>query len=292
MSKKPLVSVVIPFKDDIEEVQGCTYSLKHQSYRNIEIVLISDKIKWADKDQRVKCIYMPDFKGVGDLRNVAVKHSNGSILFFLDSDCTVKPNTITTLVKMFNEIETDAISGKTLAPKKGNLLGIATGLEYEDRFNRMGENYVSVAATTCLAIRKEVFNSIAGFKDYSLKEPLGEDWDFSRRLTSSGYKIFHTNKVQVYHNHTSDSIKTWLKRRISHSSYRVIHKRKYGELFEEYISLRMFIDTSILFCMSVVLRMYKKSGRWEAFSLPIFAFLRNFAWFIGVIKGLMKRNKN
>ncbi len=291
MSKKPLVSVVTPFKDNIEEVQECVDSLKRQSYRNIEIILISDKIKWTDKDRRVKCIYIPNFKGVGYLRNLAVKYANGSILFFLDSDCTVKPKTITTLIKMFDEIETDAISGKTLAPEKGNLLGIATGLEYEDRFNRMGENYVSIAATTCLAIRKEAFKSIAGFKDYSLKEPLGEDWDFSRRFTSSGYKIFHTNKIQVHHNHASDSVKTWLKRRISHSSYRVTHKRKYGEMFEEYTSRRMFIDTSILLCIPVALRMYKESGRWEAFSLPIFAFLRNFVWFIGMIKGLTRRNK-
>lgn len=292
MRKKPLVSVITPFKDNIEEVQECVDSLKHQSYKNVEIILISDKIKWVDKDRRVKPIYIKDFKGVGHLRNIAVKSSKGSILLFLDSDCTVKRDTITKLVKMFNEIETDAISGKTLAPKEGNLLGIATGLEYEDRFDRMGENYVSVAASTCFGIRREAFESIVGFKDYALTEPLGEDWDFSRRFTSSGFKIFHTNKVQVYHNHSSDSIKTWLKRRVSHSMYRVTHKEKYGEMFEEYISLRMFIDTSILFSIPVALRMYKKSGRWEALSLPIFAFLRNFAWFIGMMRGLTKRDKN
>jgi GT2 family glycosyltransferase len=287
--KRPLVSVIIPFRDNVEQVQECVHSLKKQPYKKIEIILVSDKVNWKDKDKRVKSIYDLKFSGAGEKRNAGVKRAKGGIIFFLDSDCTVKRDAITTLVKMFDEIDTDAISGKPLAPKKGNLLGIATGLEYEDRFNRMGENYVDIAATTCFAVRREAFKAIGGFKDYSLKEATGEDWDFSKKLTATGYKIFHTNKVQVYHNHTSDTIKKWFKRRVDHSGYRVAHHRRYGEVFEQYFSLRMFIDTTFLLCVPVVLRMYKKSKRIEIFALPLFAILRNVAWFIGITKELITR---
>jgi len=284
--RQPLVSVIIPFRDNFEQVQECVNSLKKQRYKRVEIILVSDRVKWKDKDRRVKAVYNPKLKGVGEKRNAGVKLAKGEILFFLDSDCTVKQNTLTALVKLFNDIETDSISGKPLAPQKGNLLGISTGLEYEDRFNRMGENYVDIAATTCFAIRKEAFKSLGGFKDYSLKEATGEDWDFSRRFTKAGYKIFHTNKVQVYHNHTSDTIKKWFKRRAEHSGYRITHRRRYGQVFEEYFSLPMFIDTSLLFCIPVALRMYKKSSRWQVLALPVFALLRNIAWFVGIVKEL------
>jgi len=287
--KNTLVSVIVPFRDNVEQVQECVDSLKRQRYKNIEMILVSDRVKWEDKDKRVKAVHNPKFRGVGEKRNAGSKRAKGSILFFLDSDCTVKSDAISTLVRMFNKIATDAISGKPLAPQHGNLLGIATGIEYEDRFNRMGESYVDIAATTCFAVRRKAFDIMGGFKDYSLKEATGEDWDFSKRLTKAGLKIFHTNKVQVHHNHKSDSIKKWFKRRVEHSGYRITHRRKYGQVFEEYFSIRMFIDTSLLFSIPIVLRMYKKSKRAELFALPLFAILRNIAWFVGIIKELVTR---
>lgn len=287
--KSPFVSVIVPFRSNVNQVQECIDSLKKQRYKNIQIVLVSDMVKWKDRDKRIKVVHDPKFRGVGEKRNAGVKKAKGDIYFFLDSDCTVKPNTITNLIKLFDKIETDAISGKTLAPKKGNLLGIATGLEYEDRFNRMGENFVDIAATTCFAVRKEAFKAIGDFKDYSLGEATGEDWDFSKKFTLAGFKIFHTNKVEVYHNHASDSIKKWFSRRVHHSGYRVTHRRRYDQVFEEYFSLRMFIDTALLFSIPVALRMYKKSGRWQVLTLPIFAFLRNMAWLIGITRELITR---
>jgi GT2 family glycosyltransferase len=287
--KSLIVSVIVPFRSNVNQVQECVDSLKRQRYKNIEIVLVSDKVKWKDNDNRVRAVHDPKFRGVGEKRNAGVKRAKGDIYFFLDSDCTVKPNTITTFVKLFNEIDADAISGKPLAPKKGNLLGIATGLEYEDRFNRMGENFVDIAATTCLAVKRAPFKAIGGFKDYSLGEATGEDWDFSKKFTVAGFKIFHTNKAEVYHNHSNDSIKKWFKRRVQHSGYRITHRRRYGEVFEQYFSPRMFIDTSILFCIPVALRMYKESKRPEVLALPIFAFMRNIAWFIGITRELVTK---
>lgn len=281
------VSIIIPFKDKTPILEECVETVKKQRYKDIEIILVSDRRKIKDKD--IISLVNPRCKGVGDKRNLGARMASGDILFFLDSDCTVKPDTITELVKLFNKIDTDAISGKPLAPKHGNLLGMATGLEYEDRFNRMGENYVTVAATTCFGVKKNTFKRFGGFKDYSLKEATGEDWDFSRRFTTAEYKIFHTNKVQVYHNHASDTIKKWFKRRIEHSAYRIAHRRRYGQVFEEYFNVRMFIDTTFLLSIPAALRMYEKSKRPEVLTLPLFATLRNIAWFIGMIRGLVTR---
>jgi len=287
-NKDPLISVIIPFRNNVEQVEDCIKSLKTQKYKNIEMILVSDVVKWKDRDKRIKAVHDPKFRGVGEKRNAGVKLAKGDIYFFLDSDCTVKPDIFTNLIEIFDETSADAVSGKTLAPQHSNLLGMATGLEYEDRFNRMGEDFVTVAATTCFAVKSGPFKTIGGFKDYSTGEATGEDWDFSRKFTKAGFKLFHTNTVRVHHNHKADSIKKWFNRRVQHCEYRITHKRRYNQVFEEYFSPGMFIDTTIFLSIPVALRMYNQSGRWEVLTLPIYAILRNVAWFAGTIKGLMK----
>lgn len=287
LSKAPLISIISPFRDNVAQVEACVKSLKNLEYRRIEIILVSDKVKWKDIDKRVKAVYNPKFKGAGEKRNAGVKRATGEILFFLDSDCTVKQGSLATLVSIFRMTDADAISGKTLTPEEGNLLGISTGLEYEDRFDRMGENFVSIAATTCLGMRKAAFESMGGFKDYSKGEATGEDWDFSKRFSNAGFKIFHTNKVLVYHHHTNDSMKKYLQRAFQHTKYRITHRRRYGQVFESYFSLPMFVESTILFGVPIALRMYKKRGRWQVLTLPLFVAARNLAWFAGMVSGLL-----
>jgi GT2 family glycosyltransferase len=283
----PMVSIITPFRTNLDQVRRCVDSVKKQKYGNIEMILVSDQTTWHDEDRRFIGVHAPNAKGPGEKRNAGIRKARGDIFFFLDSDCTVRPETLTNLVRLFEEKGMDAISGKPLVPKEGNLLGIATGLEYEDRFDQMGEGFVDVAATTCFAVRADKFRKFGGFRDYSTGEATGEDWDFSRRFTAAGFSIYHTNRVQVFHHHTNDSIKKWFSRRVEHSGYRVEHKHKHGQIFEQYFSLRFFVETSLLFSVPVALRAYKNYGRIEVFALPIFATLRNIAWLLGMTKALM-----
>lgn len=283
------VSVIIPFRERNPKVLKCIESVKNQNYKNVEIITVSDKTKLEIKG--VKSFINPKWKGVGEKRNFGVKKANGSILFFLDSDCVVKKNSIIKLVKMFKTGKMDAISGKPLAPKKSNILGLVTGLEYEDRFDQMGENYVDVAATTCFGVLKKAFVDVGGFKDYSKGEATGEDWDFSARLRQKNYKIYHTNKVEVFHEHADESLTHWFKRRVQHAKYRITHLRKYNKMADQYSGWKMLISTTFLFSLPVVVRMYRKTKNSKLFILPFFAFLRNIAWLVGFIAGVIELKK-
>ncbi|MBD3155542.1 MAG: glycosyltransferase [Candidatus Aenigmarchaeota archaeon] len=284
-----IVSVIIPFRKKNSKVINCIKSVKKQKYKKIEIITLSDKSKLEING--LKSYLNPKWTGAGEKRNFGVKKSKGDILFFLDSDCILKEDAIEKLVDLFKKLDVHAISGKTLAPKHGNLLGTVTGWEYEDRFNQMGEGYVSVAATTCLGVLKDAFEDVGGFQDYSRGEATGEDWDFSTRLVLKGYKIYHTNKVLVTHEHGDESLGHWFKRRIQHSKYRIVHKKKYGKLADEYSSWKMLISTTFLFCIPVVIRMFPKVRDIRIFSLPFFAFLRNIAWSVGMISGWIESRR-
>lgn len=280
------VSVIIPFRSKVPIVEKCIESVKNQDYKNVEIIAVSDRAKYEDK--HVKSFVDPRCKGPGDKRNLGVKKAVGEILFFLDSDCILKKDTISKLVKTFEEHDTDAVSGKPLTPKNSNLLGLVTGLEYEYRFDQMGENYVDVAATTCLGVRKSAFKKVGGFKDYSTGEATGEDWDFSARLRKNSFKIFHTNKVQVFHIHSSETLLTWFKRRIHHSGYRITHYKRYKQAADQYMTWGALLTATVLLNIPVAIKIYNKTRDGKVFLLPFYSFLRDIAWAIGVIVGLFK----
>ena len=284
---KPIVSVIVPFRFFNERVKECIESIKKQRYNNIEIITVSDRTHL--RIAGIKSIYNPRLDGAGKKRNAGAKVARGSILFFLDSDCKLNKDTIEKIVKMFKQIETDAITCKPLAPKHTNILDFATLLEYEDRYNRVGEAYVDIAATTCLAVKRRVFIVTGGFIDFSRNEAAGEDWDFALRMRKLGFKIFHTNKIGVVHNHISKSLWNYLKRQYLHARYRITHKRRYGKYTDEYASTTMFITSTLLLCMPVIFRIYKQVRSLRLLALIPISFLRNFAWFIGFIDGVFDR---
>jgi len=280
------ISVIIPFRERNSVLDRCIEAVKKQSYKNIEIILVSDRTKF--KNNNVISLINTRCKGVGDKRNLGAKNASGEILFFLDSDCILKRDSIQKLVETFKKYKTDAVSGKPLAPIKSNIIGIATGLEYEDRFDQMGEGYVDVAATTCFGILKKSFQKIQGFKDYNKGEATGEDWDFSVKLRREGFKIYHTNEVVGYHEQTSNSLIYYLKRQYLHAVYRAKHYNWYGKSADEYSSWKMIFSSTILLSLPTVIRVFYKNRNTKIFFLPFISLLRTFSWLFGLIEGTIK----
>jgi len=288
---QPTVSVVVPFRSFNSRTGECIESIKRQNYRKVEIIAVSDRARLGERG--MKSIYNPKLDGVGKKRNAGAKAAKGDILFFLDSDCRLKRDTVERLVEMFARIGTDAITCKPLAPASAGTgtLDFATLLEYEDRYDRMGESFVDVAATTCFAVKKNVFTAAGGFVDYTTGEATGEDWDFALRMRRHGFKIFHTNQIGVVHNHVSNGMWDYLKRQYLHARYRITHKRRYARYTDEYATASMFVTSTILLCIPVIFRMYKKTKDLRLLALVPISFLRMFAWLIGFVDGALFERK-
>lgn len=92
---KPLVSVIIPFYNNIEELQKAIDSVLNQTYTNYEILLIDDyssisldKIQTYLIRKNIKYFRNNSNKGPGYSRNKGIENSTGEYLAFLDSDDT------------------------------------------------------------------------------------------------------------------------------------------------------------------------------------------------------------
>jgi glycosyltransferase involved in cell wall biosynthesis len=287
---KMKVSVIVPFREKNRKILRCLKSIKNQDYKNLEVIIISDRIEL--KKPGTISIFNQDCEGAGSKRNLGAENSEGEILLFLDSDCILKNDSITKLVKIFKTKEVDAVSGEPLAYEKSNLLGLITGLEYEDRFEQMGEGYVDVTASTCLGIKRNIFFKVNGFIDYSIHEAIGEDWDFSARLKKGGHTIYHTNKVKVFHEHSSETLGYYLKRQYGHAKYRITHFRVYENATDQYSSWAMIISSTLLLGIPATIRILWRTKNLKVLVLPLISILRTAAWISGAIVGIFSLEKS
>jgi len=252
------VSVISTWWD--KPVDGWMDSIKNQTYENIEIVAGNEE-SFGFKERM----------GAGKMRNELSKLSHGDIILFIDADAVMMPNVVEEIVKIFKEKDVDAVSGLPIAPprEKSNLLNHLLGVEYEERIRSMGEGYVSVAASTCFAIKRSVFFDIGGFVE-TFKGGIGEDWYMSAVLTQRGYKIWHTNKAEIYH-FTGETLFKYLRKQFYHAWYRVYHVKKFGKIKDEYSITRFNL---------------KRYNFLEKVIFPLFYLLRGSIWLIGAMYGI------
>lgn len=91
---KPLISVIVPIYNIENYVKRCIDSIIHQTYTNLEIILVDDgstdssgKIcdEYAAQDSRIKVIHKLN-GGLSDSRNVGIDDANGEMITFVDGD--------------------------------------------------------------------------------------------------------------------------------------------------------------------------------------------------------------
>lgn len=106
-----LVSIVVPIYNTEKYLRKCIDSLVHQSYENIEVVLVDDgstdsslsiSMEYRNMDDRVK-VFSKQNGGQGTARNLGIEKALGDYIMFVDADDWVDSDIVEVLV---NEINT------------------------------------------------------------------------------------------------------------------------------------------------------------------------------------------
>ena len=105
MSNLPLISIIVPTCKRADMLERAIDSILNQTYSNIEIVVVNDNVPDSefdlktkatlqkyDKDNRVNCVSTTGLTGGGAARNLAIKHTNGEYVAFLDDDDRYLPD--------------------------------------------------------------------------------------------------------------------------------------------------------------------------------------------------------
>jgi len=111
-----LISIIIPYYKDEENILYSVNSAIKQDYRNIEIIIIDDEnsdvskkilLSIKKKSNKIKVISTKKNAGVSQARNLGIKHASGNLIAFLDSDDLWKKDKLTKQVDFMNKNKID-----------------------------------------------------------------------------------------------------------------------------------------------------------------------------------------
>ncbi len=212
---QPSVTIVIPFKDQIQTTQRCLDALlAHTAYKQFDIILVDNWsvtleaqafIKRARRFSRVRVITVEEEFNYSRLNNLAAAETRSDYLFFMNNDVFVQdPSWLSTLIGETGLSDDIAVvGGKFVYPSRTiQHAGVVVGPEGiaahahrglpETEYGYIGRAMLSheVSAVTAagMLIRASVFREVGGFDEVELKVAYN-DVDLCLRVREAGWRV-------------------------------------------------------------------------------------------------------
>ncbi|HUD20156.1 MAG TPA: glycosyltransferase [Patescibacteria group bacterium] len=209
LSKKPLVSIVIPayivsarFSEDLRKFDLLTYP-------NYEILVICDKKIQLPKVKNIRLIVTKagHTTGPAEKRDIALRHAKGEICAYIDDDAYPDPTWLTQAIELFRTYPVIvALGGPGVTPPEDPYLAQISGIVYESdltsgklkfRFTNAHQKrqYMTDWPAYNLFIKTNVLKSVGGWESTFYG---GEDTFVCLKLLKYG-KMLYDPDVVVYH---------------------------------------------------------------------------------------------
>jgi GT2 family glycosyltransferase len=216
MTPPPRVSVAIPTWNGKHHLELCLPSLRAQTYRDFEIVVIDNgstdgTVAWLRKEYpEVKIVALPNNLGVTAAFNIAVRENRSEFLVLLNNDTEAEPTWLEELVRVADKYPAaGSVASKmkvwddrTLIHTAGDFYTVSgrpgnRGVWQKDDGRFDAEEWVFGACGGAALYRKELFEAIGEF-DYRLESYL-EDVDLAWRAQLAGYGTIFAPNAVIYH---------------------------------------------------------------------------------------------
>ncbi len=181
-----------------------------------EIIVVDDcsTDKSAEISHQLGAIvfHMPSQSGPAGARNLGAQNARGEILFFVDADVVVRPDSLHRVADAFvKDPDIAAVFGSyDDEPAEENFIS-----QYKNLFHHFVHQQSSTEATTfwagCGAIRRDVFLAVGGYDHRRYPRPAIEDIELGYRMRALGYRIRLDKQLQAKH------LKKWALKSLVHA---------------------------------------------------------------------------
>jgi GT2 family glycosyltransferase len=222
LPQQPLVSILIPNRDQAQLLGRCLESLQQSSYANYEVLILengsTDADTWAyyrllEREPNVRILTWTRPFNFAAINNFGAVQADGDVLLFLNNDVeAIHADWLEALITHSMRPEIGAVGAKLLyADGTIQHAGIVLGLggvagHVHLRFPREAGGYLerlqrvqNVAAVTgaCLMTRRAVFEQVGGFDERFVLAY--NDVDYGMQVRALGYRVLWTPDAELYH---------------------------------------------------------------------------------------------
>lgn len=220
----PFVSIVIPNKDHIDDLDKCVRSLFNvNTYKNIEVIIVENNstqketFEYYDSIQKeysdVRVLMWKSGFNYSAINNFGVKEAKGDYILLLNNDTEmIAPDSISDMLGYCMRPDVGIVGAKLLYPDgtiqhAGVIIGLGgiaghafIGLD-ANQYGYMSRAYLSsdysAVTAACLMISKDIYNEVGGLcEEYAVAF---NDVDFCMKVRSKGYLVVYDAFSQWYH---------------------------------------------------------------------------------------------
>lgn len=222
MAQSKLISVIIPTFNEEKNINRLILSIKKQSYKKFEIIVVDDgsidKTCEIAEKENVR-VFRRKHKERSVQRNFGAKNAKGSYLLFLDADMELTKNVLQNCINTFEACDFKAL----IIPEKTTGESLMAKIRRFEREMYEGDDRIEVAR----AFEKKIFFEIGGYDE---KLTGAEDYDLPYRI-SKKYKIGRI-KEYLLHHEKDLSLFILLKKKYYYAQKSILYADKHPELIK------------------------------------------------------------
>ncbi len=172
--KGPLVSVIVPTRNNHETLDACLSSIVQQTYQNSELLVVDNNS--TDDTKTIARRYTGKVSNRGPersvQRNVGVRHAKGEYVLIIDSDMELAPDVVAACVDV---VVRNPQAGGVIVAEESFGEGFWARCKQLERSFYAGQDAIEAARF----FAKDIFQQVGG---YSEEMTGGEDWDITKRV--------------------------------------------------------------------------------------------------------------
>ncbi|MEX2286022.1 MAG: glycosyltransferase [Planctomycetaceae bacterium] len=204
----PLVSIMVPAKDEAAHIEGCVRSLLAQEYPNFEVLVVDDRSEdntaaivasIAAQDERVRLIRVDTlpagWTGKTHALHVCQQHARGDWFLFVDADTRHHPSCLSVTLRdcldngmemesLFPALDSRTFWERVIQPFVGTCLIILFPLT---RVNDPRRKSAGFANGQFILVSRKAYQAIGGHE--AVRDKLVEDIHMGRKIREQGFGL-------------------------------------------------------------------------------------------------------
>jgi len=203
------LSVVVPVRDGGRDFECCLQRLRDSLLTGFELIVVDDGSSDDSAALALRAgatvVRLPTPRGPAAARNLGAQAARSSLIFFLDADVAVHPQTLGLtlarfeadpgLTALFGSYD-DSPAAPGFVSQYRNLLH---HFVHQQGIFHQGIRPAHTFWTGCGTIRRDVFLEFGGFDPRLYPRPAIEDIELGYRLTRAGHRIVLARDVLATH---------------------------------------------------------------------------------------------